>query len=152
MTFGENNSLPTPSQHLGFEVGADRRLAGWGQIVDYFERLDRASDRVKTLEIGRSTEGNPFLLTIISSARNIANLDKYKRIQKRLADPRGIADDAEQVNPNGGAIAIGHPLGMSGARIVLAAARQLGRTGGRYALCTMCVGVGQGTAIIIEKV
>ena len=95
MTFGENNSLPTPSQHLGFEVGADRRLAGWGQIVDYFERLDRASDRVKTLEIGRSTEGNPFLLTIISSARNIANLDKYKRIQRRLADPRGIADDAE---------------------------------------------------------
>ena len=64
----------------------------------------------------------------------------------------GIADDAEHVNPNGGAIAIGHPLGMSGARIVLAAARQLGRTGGRYALCTMCVGVGQGTAMIIERV
>lgn len=64
----------------------------------------------------------------------------------------GVADDAEHVNPNGGAIAIGHPLGMSGARIVLAAARQLGRTGGRYALCTMCVGVGQGTAIIIERV
>ena len=64
----------------------------------------------------------------------------------------GIADDTEHVNPNGGAIAIGHPLGMSGARIVLAAARQLGRTGGRYALCTMCVGVGQGTAMIIERV
>ncbi len=64
----------------------------------------------------------------------------------------GVADDAEHVNPNGGAIAIGHPLGMSGARIVLAAARQLGRTGGRYALCTMCVGVGQGTAMIIERV
>ena len=64
----------------------------------------------------------------------------------------GVADDAEHVNPNGGAIAIGHPLGMSGARIVLAAARQLGRTGGRYALCTMCVGVGQGTAMIVERV
>ena len=64
----------------------------------------------------------------------------------------GVADDAEHVNPNGGAIAIGHPLGMSGARIVLAAARQLGRTGGRYALCTMCVGVGQGTSMIIERV
>ena len=64
----------------------------------------------------------------------------------------GVADDAEHVNPNGGAIAIGHPLGMSGARIVLAAARQLGRAGGRYALCTMCVGVGQGTAMIIERV
>ncbi len=64
----------------------------------------------------------------------------------------GIADDAPHVNPNGGAIALGHPLGMSGARIVLTAAYQLKRTGGRYALCTMCVGVGQGTALIIERV
>lgn len=64
----------------------------------------------------------------------------------------GIADDAHHVNPNGGAIALGHPLGMSGARIVLSAAYQLKRTGGRYALCTMCVGVGQGTALILERV
>lgn len=63
----------------------------------------------------------------------------------------GIDDDAAHVNPNGGAIAIGHPLGMSGARIVLTAARHLERTGGRYALCTMCVGVGQGTALILER-
>ncbi len=64
----------------------------------------------------------------------------------------GIPDDAEHVNPNGGAIALGHPLGMSGARLVLTAAWQLKRTGGRYALCTMCVGVGQGVAMIIERV
>jgi len=64
----------------------------------------------------------------------------------------GVADDAAHVNPNGGAIALGHPLGMSGARLVLTAAYQLQRTGGRYALCTMCVGVGQGTAIILERV
>ncbi len=64
----------------------------------------------------------------------------------------GVADDAPHVNPNGGAIAIGHPLGMSGARLVLTAAYQLQRTGGRYALCTMCVGVGQGTALILERV
>jgi 3-oxoadipyl-CoA thiolase len=63
----------------------------------------------------------------------------------------GIADDAEHVNPNGGAIAIGHPLGMSGARLVMTAAYQLQRTGGRYALCTMCVGVGQGVALILER-
>ncbi|MEM8856547.1 MAG: acetyl-CoA C-acyltransferase, partial [Pseudomonadota bacterium] len=63
----------------------------------------------------------------------------------------GVADDAEHVNPNGGAIALGHPLGMSGARLVLTAAYQLKRTGGRYALCTMCVGVGQGVALILEK-
>jgi 3-oxoadipyl-CoA thiolase len=64
----------------------------------------------------------------------------------------GLADDAPQVNPNGGAIAIGHPLGASGARLVLAALHQLERTGGRYALCTMCIGVGQGIAVVIERV
>ena len=64
----------------------------------------------------------------------------------------GVADDAEHVNPNGGAIALGHPLGMSGARLVTTAAYQLRRTGGRYALCTMCIGVGQGIAMIIERV
>jgi hypothetical protein len=64
----------------------------------------------------------------------------------------GLADDAEYVNPNGGAIAIGHPLGASGARLVTAAVNQLHRTGGRYALCTMCIGVGQGIALVIERV
>lgn len=64
----------------------------------------------------------------------------------------GLPDDAHQVNPNGGAIALGHPLGMSGARLVTTATYHLQRTGGRYALCTMCVGVGQGIALIIERV
>ena len=64
----------------------------------------------------------------------------------------GLADDAAHVNPNGGAIALGHPLGMSGARLVTTAINQLQRTQGRYALCTMCVGVGQGIALIIERV
>lgn len=64
----------------------------------------------------------------------------------------GIADDDPRVNPNGGAIALGHPLGMSGARLLMTAALQLQRNGGRYGLCTMCVGVGQGIATLIEKV
>jgi acetyl-CoA acetyltransferase family protein len=64
----------------------------------------------------------------------------------------GLPDDAPQVNPNGGAIALGHPLGMSGARLVTTAVYQLHRGGGRYALCTMCIGVGQGIAMIIERV
>lgn len=64
----------------------------------------------------------------------------------------GIADDDPRVNPYGGAIALGHPLGMSGARLVTTAMYQLHRTGGRYALCTMCIGVGQGIAIVIERV
>lgn len=64
----------------------------------------------------------------------------------------GLPDDAAHVNPNGGAIALGHPLGMSGARLVTTAMYQLQRSGGRYALCTMCIGVGQGIAIIIERI
>ncbi|RRU66032.1 3-oxoadipyl-CoA thiolase [Serratia marcescens] len=64
----------------------------------------------------------------------------------------GLPDDAEQVNPNGGAIALGHPLGASGGRLAMTAAYQLRRTGGRFALCTMCVGVGQGVALILERI
>jgi 3-oxoadipyl-CoA thiolase len=64
----------------------------------------------------------------------------------------GLADDAEHVNPNGGAIALGHPLGMSGARLAMTAAEELHRRGGRYALCAMCIGVGQGIALVIERV
>ncbi|CAJ0812293.1 Beta-ketoadipyl-CoA thiolase [Ralstonia wenshanensis] len=64
----------------------------------------------------------------------------------------GLRDDDPRVNPNGGAIALGHPLGMSGARLVTTAMYQLQRTGGRYALCTMCIGVGQGIALVIERV
>ena len=63
-----------------------------------------------------------------------------------------LADDAEHVNPNGGAIAIGHPLGASGGRIAWTAARQLAATGGRYAVATMCIGVGQGIALLVERV
>jgi acetyl-CoA acetyltransferase len=63
----------------------------------------------------------------------------------------GVEDDAPHVNPNGGAIAIGHPLGASGARLITTAMYQLHRTGGRYALCTMCIGVGQGIALLIER-
>ena len=64
----------------------------------------------------------------------------------------GIADDDPRVNPNGGAIALGHPLGASGARLATTAVNQLHATGGRYALCTMCIGVGQGIAVVLERV
>ncbi len=64
----------------------------------------------------------------------------------------GVADDDPRVNPNGGAIALGHPLGASGARLATTAVNQLHRTGGRYALCTMCIGVGQGIAVVLERV
>jgi len=64
----------------------------------------------------------------------------------------GLADDDGRVNPNGGAIALGHPLGASGARLVTTALHQLERSGGRYGLCTMCIGVGQGIALVMERV
>jgi acetyl-CoA acyltransferase len=64
----------------------------------------------------------------------------------------GLSDDDARVNPNGGAIALGHPLGASGARLAIAAVNQLHRTGGRYALCTMCIGVGQGIAVVLERI
>jgi acetyl-CoA acetyltransferase len=64
----------------------------------------------------------------------------------------GLPDDAPHINPNGGAIAIGHPLGASGARLVTTALNQLEKMQGRYALCTMCIGVGQGIAVVIERV
>jgi acetyl-CoA acetyltransferase len=64
----------------------------------------------------------------------------------------GLPDDSEKVNPNGGAIALGHPLGMSGARLVLTASRQLKRTSARYALASMCIGVGQGISMVLERV
>jgi acetyl-CoA acyltransferase len=63
-----------------------------------------------------------------------------------------LTDDDPRVNPNGGAIALGHPLGASGGRLVTTALYQLQRSGGRYALCTMCIGVGQGIAVIVERV
>jgi len=64
----------------------------------------------------------------------------------------GFPDDSEKVNPNGGAIALGHPLGMSGARLVLTASRQLQRSNARYALASLCIGVGQGMAMLLERV
>ena len=63
----------------------------------------------------------------------------------------GVAKDDTRVNPNGGAIAVGHPLGASGARLALTTARQLRRSGGRYALVSMCIGVGQGIAVVMER-
>ena len=93
MTTDKQKSILTPAEHLGFEVGADRKLAGWAEVASYFEILDELSDRVRTIEIGRSTKDNPFLMSIVSSPENLLSLDEYASIQRRLADPRTIADD-----------------------------------------------------------
>lgn len=88
--------IPSPRAVLGFNPGDDRTIADWKQITGYFERLDRASDRVHVLSIGTSTRGRPMIVAFISAAENIRNLEKYKTIQARLADPRKVASDAER--------------------------------------------------------
>lgn len=81
-------SIPTPKSVLGFTPGDDRTIAGWSQITDYFERLDRASDRVLVQTLGQSTLKRPLIVAIISARENILALPKYKEIQRQLADPR----------------------------------------------------------------
>jgi hypothetical protein len=82
------NSVPAPKDVLGFTPGDDRKLASWNQVLDYFRRLDGASERVKFEEIGKSTNGNPFVMTYISAPENLKNLEKYREINDKLADPR----------------------------------------------------------------
>ncbi len=114
-------------------AGVEPRIMGIGPAP--------ASEKVLQL-CGRSIEEMDVIeLNEAFAAQGLATLRQL-----------GVADDAEHVNSNGGAIALGHPLGMSGARLVTTAAYQLRRSQGRYALCTMCIGVGQGIAMIIERV
>jgi hypothetical protein len=88
--------IPSPKSVLGFMPGDDRTIAGWSQITDYFERLDRASDRVLVQTLGQSTLKRPLIVAFISARENILALPKYKEIQQQLADPRKITQDAER--------------------------------------------------------
>ena len=95
------SAVPTPAQVLGFPVGTDRKLADWGQISEYFHRLDGASDRIVTRELGESTLGKRMLLAIISSPANLRRLDQYRKIQASLADPRIKAEKPEALVATG---------------------------------------------------
>jgi hypothetical protein len=85
-------SLPAPEQYLGFHVGTDRKLATWPQVVEYMHMASRASDRVRVEELGKSTNGHPFLLLTISSPKNLARLEQIKADQKRLAYPYDLSE------------------------------------------------------------
>lgn len=89
---------PTPKSVLGFQPTDDRTIADWKQITDYFAKLDAASDKVKVQEIGKSTLGKPLIVAFISAPENIKNLEKYKQISQKLADPRTVKDSAELEN------------------------------------------------------
>ncbi len=82
---------PSPSEFIGFTLGADRQLADYKQIVSYLEALDRASDRLELRRLGPSTLGSELMLAVISSPENLRQLERYRTIARRLADPRGLS-------------------------------------------------------------
>ena len=128
------NSLTPMARVIGMaSTGVAPRIMGIGPVTASRRVLDRANLSIDQMDVIELNEA--FAAQALATTRAL-----------------GLADDDPRVNPNGGAIALGHPLGMSGARLVLTAARHLERSGGRYALCTMCVGVGQGVAMVIENV
>ena len=130
----KKNGLEPMARVLGWaSAGVEPRIMGIGPAPASQKVLEQCG-----LDIGQM---DVIELNEAFAAQGLATLRQL-----------GVADDAAHVNPNGGAIALGHPLGMSGARLVTTAAYQLRRTNGRYALCTMCIGVGQGIAMIIERV
>ncbi|WP_419161087.1 M14 family metallopeptidase [Candidatus Palauibacter sp.] len=99
------NSVPTPESVLGHPVGADFELATYETSIEYFERLAAASDRLELREVGRSSFGRPVYLALISSAENLANLDRHREIAQRLAHPRGLTDEeARQLAAEGKAL------------------------------------------------
>jgi acetyl-CoA acyltransferase len=114
-------------------AGVEPRIMGIGPVPASRKLLERAGVRLADIDVIELNEA--------FAAQSLAVLREL-----------GLPDDAEQVNPNGGAIAIGHPLGASGARLVLTSVNQLHRGGGRRALCTMCIGVGQGISLLLERV
>ncbi len=87
---------PSPEEVLGFRPGDDRKLADWTSVVEYFKRLDAASDRVKFEELGKTTMGAPFVMATISAPENLARLDEFKEIQRQLADPRTLGANADR--------------------------------------------------------
>jgi Zinc carboxypeptidase len=91
-----STTIPSPKSVLGFTPGDDRTIAGWSQITDYFNRLDRASDRVTVQTLGQSTLKRPLIVAFISARENILALEKYKDIQQQLADPRKVADNLQR--------------------------------------------------------
>ncbi|MCS7268894.1 MAG: 3-oxoadipyl-CoA thiolase [Geminicoccaceae bacterium] len=114
-------------------AGVEPRIMGIGPVPATRKLLDRLGLSLDAIDLVELNEA--FAAQVLACLRLL-----------------GLPDDAEHVNPNGGAIAIGHPLGMTGARLVLTAARELSRRRGRRALCTACVGVGQGVALLLERV
>ena len=95
-TRATRGSVPAPEDVLGFHPGDDRKLASWREVIEYFKRLDAASDRLRFEELGRSTMNAPFVMATISAPENLARLDEFKSIQRKLADPRRLEPNPER--------------------------------------------------------
>ncbi|MFB0543613.1 MAG: M14 family zinc carboxypeptidase, partial [Candidatus Bathyarchaeia archaeon] len=99
------NSLPSPEKFFGFQMGADRKLARWDKIVEYFQLLDKRSDRIKVVELGRSTEGNPFLLAVITSPENLRDLERIRENCLKIAYSDNLTEaEAEALIETGKAV------------------------------------------------
>lgn len=97
--------VTSPEEYFGFQMGADYKLARWDKIVDYFYLLEKQSDKIRVWNLGESSEGHPFLLTLITSPKNLSNLDELQKINKELSDPRGISEETiERHIKNGKAV------------------------------------------------
>src|SRR5687767_9398451 len=89
-------AVPVPEAHFGHKIGAARTVLDWGKVVSYFRLLERSSDRLRVEELGKSTDGRPFIVATISAPETLRNLDRYRQIQAKLADPRSTtAAEAE---------------------------------------------------------
>jgi len=84
-------NITSPEEYFGFQMGADRKIALWGKIVDYFQLLEKESDRIKVVNMGPSTMGHPFLVVYISSAKNLIDMDRIQKVNQMISDPRDLS-------------------------------------------------------------
>src|SRR5919109_5232285 len=91
--FSQSSSLPTPESVLGFKPGADLKLATYDESLEYFRKLDAASDRLTLVEIGPTSYGHPWYFALVSSQANLADIERYRQIAQRLAHPEGLTDE-----------------------------------------------------------
>jgi hypothetical protein len=100
-------TLPSPEQFFGFQMGADRKLANWDRLLAYYQTLDKASDKMRLVELGKTSEGRPYVAIFISSPATLGKLDYYQKLNARLADPRGLSEaEARKIAAEGKAVII----------------------------------------------
>jgi hypothetical protein len=104
---GQQGTPPSPEKFFGFQMGADRKLATWDKLHDYYQLLAKTSNKLRLVELGKSSEGRPYIALFISSPTNLAKLDQYKQLNARLADPRGVGEpEAKKLVADGKAVII----------------------------------------------